>query len=76
MCGCPGPFFSPHLFLPPVPTIRIFLSATREIADGLARNITNFLTENDRIVANIDSLINSLEETHSLINRVRGSERR
>ena len=62
--------------IPPVPTIRIFLSATREIADGLARNITNFLTENDRIVANIDSLINSLEETHSLINRVRGSETR
>ena len=62
-----------HLFLPPVPTIRTFLNTTREIADILARNITNFLTENDRIVANIDSLISSLEETHSLINRVRGS---
>lgn len=61
---------------PPVPTIRRFLRATRVIADVLERNITNFLTENDRIIANIDSLISGLEETHTLINRVGACETR
>lgn len=65
--------FFPSL-LPIVLNIRTFLDATRETAEGLVVNISNFLEENDRIIRNISLIISNLEDMHSLINRVGGRE--
>ena len=63
----------PHTLTTPsltVPSIEVFLNATQTAASEVMLNISAFVSENSRIVAEIDSLIASLDDIHSRINRV------
>ena len=55
----------------PVPLISRLLMATEVQAKAAIANISGFLSENERILADIDSLISQLSDVHASISLVR-----
>ncbi len=51
-------------------SISTFLNATRVAGEAFVVNVTQFISDNDRIIDEIDTLIAGLADIHSRINRV------
>lgn len=54
-----------------VPSVELFLNATREAVDQFVFNISTFIAENDRIIGEIDDIIAGLADIHSRVNKVK-----
>ena len=57
-----------------VGSIGLFLNATRDAVDQFVFNVTSFIAENERIIAEIDDIIAGLADIHSRVNKVRNKD--
>ena len=53
-----------------VESISMFLNATREAVEQFTFNITTFISENERIISEIDDIIAGLADIHERANAV------